>query len=493
KQLSEQDIAYFRSVLSDNGLVTGNEDELFPFNTDWMNKYRGKSQLLLKPKTTQEVSQLLKYCNDNRLAVVPQGGNTGLVGGSVPVFDEIIISTQGMNKIRSFDAVSGALVCDAGCVLQSLDEYLAERGFIMPLDLGAKGRYCILFVFGRELPRNFDFLMPALVTPHYKLQYRWERCYECWWFAAASIWIIARHCLRFGGGYDLKQLFIGSEGTIGIVTGVSILTPRRSKAVNIAFLGLKSFDDVQNAFKQSRSELSEILSGDPSTYLCNALHIISPNERYLMCPLYHIAFEFWDRESFQLVKRHLVQGVKDPLQSDYPFYVLVETSGSNKDHDDEVRITHCIVHQKLNTYLENLMSNKIVQDGVVAQDETQIKSLWSIREGIPEAAGKTGAVYKYDISIPVPVLYQAVEAMRDQLSRTGIYTNAPDSPIIDVVGYGHIGDGNLHLNIVARKYDSEILKHIEPFVFEWTGKGCLWIMMGSCMRMSRRMMARRMA
>ncbi|RUS23105.1 hypothetical protein BC937DRAFT_92319 [Endogone sp. FLAS-F59071] len=429
-QLSDQDIEHFRSVLSDNGLVTGSEDDLYPFNTDWMNKYRGKSQLVLKPKTTQQVSQLLKYCSENKLAVVPQGGNTGLVGGSVPVFDEIIISTQGMNNIRSFDAVSGALVCDAGCVLETLDDYIVDRGFIMPLDLGAKGSCHI----GGNVATNAGGLRLLRYGSLHGTVLGLEAV-----LPDGTILDNLSTLRKDNTGYDLKQLFIGSEGTLGIVTGVSILTPRRPKAilfynrflthfaVNVAFLGLNSFEDVQKAYMQSKSELSEILS----------------------------AFEFWDKQAFGLVKEHLVH-TKDPLQSDYAFYVLVETSGSNKEHDDE----------KLNAYLENIMSNNVVQDGVVAQDETQIKNLWSIREGIPEAISKTGAIYKYDISMPVPVLYQMVEAMRDRLFRAGVY-GTPDSPIIEIVGFGHIGDGNLHLNIATRKYDSDILDLIEPYVFEW--------------------------
>ena len=199
----------------------------------------------------------------------------------------------------------------------------------------------------------------------------------------------------------MKQLFIGSEGTLGIITGVSILSPKRSKAINVALLGLNTFDQVQTAFKRSKDELSEILS----------------------------AFEFWDRASIDLVQEHLVAGANNPLQPAHDFYVLIETSGSNKDHDDE----------KLSNYLEGLMSDEIVQDGVVAQDTAQVRNLWAIREGIPEACSKSGAVYKYDISMPVPVLYQMVEDMRDRLEKAGA---VGDGKLVkSVIGYGHVGDG----------------------------------------------------
>ncbi|KAL2301002.1 hypothetical protein Nmel_011558 [Mimus melanotis] len=136
-QLADGDVAFFERLMP--GRVITGQEEVKPFNVDWLKSVRGCSQLVLKPQTTAEVSQILRYCHERNLAVNPQGGNTGLVGGSVPVFDEIILSTALMNQIISFDKVSGILVCQAGCVLERLNEYLEEQGFIMPLDLGAKG------------------------------------------------------------------------------------------------------------------------------------------------------------------------------------------------------------------------------------------------------------------------------------------------------------------------------------------------------------------
>lgn len=123
-----------------SGVQVVDADELAGFNVDWMNKYKGQSQCVIKPKNTEEVSAVMRYCHEQRLAVVPQGGNTGLVGGSVPVFDEVIVNLSNLNKVRSFDEVSGTLVADAGCILEALDNHIADKGYMMPLDLGAKGR-----------------------------------------------------------------------------------------------------------------------------------------------------------------------------------------------------------------------------------------------------------------------------------------------------------------------------------------------------------------
>ncbi|KAG0047551.1 hypothetical protein BGZ83_007405 [Gryganskiella cystojenkinii] len=416
--LSEEDVAYFKSILAPSG-ISQDEEDLEAFNNDWMQKYRGQSKIVLKPSSTEQVSKILKYCDNNMLAVVPQGGNTGLVGGGVPVFDEIIISTANMNSIRSFDPISGALVCDAGCILEVLDNYLADRGYIMPLDLGAKGSCHI----GGNVATNAGGLRLLRYGSLHGTVLGLEVV-----LPDGTILDNLSTLRKDNTGYDLKQLFIGSEGTLGIVTGVSILSPKRSKAVNVALLGLSSFEQVQTAYKRSRDELSEILS----------------------------AFEFWDKASIDLVKKHLVAGNNDPLESTHPFYVLIETSGSNKDHDDE----------KLNNYLEGLLTDDIVQDGVVAQDTTQFKNLWAIREGIPEACSKTGTVYKYDLSIPVPVFYQMVEDMRARLDKEGVLGKDVEC----VVGFGHIGDGNLHLNIAAKGYSDKVTNIIEPYVYEWTAK-----------------------
>ncbi|KAF9427518.1 hypothetical protein BGZ94_004748 [Podila epigama] len=420
KKLTEKDIAHFRSILPSSSLSQDAED-LEAFNTDWLQKYRGQSTLVLKPSSTEQVSQILKYCNDNKLAVVPQGGNTGLVGGGVPVFDEIVISAANMSSVRSFDSVSGALVCDAGCILEVLDNFLAERGYIMPLDLGAKGSCHI----GGNVATNAGGLRLLRYGSLHGTVLGLEVV-----LPDGTVLDNLATLRKDNTGYDLKQLFIGAEGTLGIITGVSILSPKRPKAVNVALLGLNTFDQVQAAFKRSKDELSEILS----------------------------AFEFWDRASIDLVKEHLVAGASNPLQSTHDFYVLIETSGSSKDHDDE----------KLGAFLEGLLSDDIVQDGVVAQDTTQLRNLWAIREGIPEACSKSGAVYKYDISMPVPVLYQMVEDMRTRLENAGA---VGDGKLVkSVIGYGHVGDGNLHLNVAAHEYSKEVTDLIEPFVYEWTAK-----------------------
>eukprot|EP00258_Populus_trichocarpa_P045669 XP_024461688.1 D-2-hydroxyglutarate dehydrogenase, mitochondrial isoform X2 [Populus trichocarpa] len=382
--LNSDDLSYFKGVLGEKNVVQ-DEDRLETANIDWMHKYKGSSKLLLLPRNTEEVSKILEYCNSRRLAVVPQGGNTGLVGGSVPVFDEVIINAGSMNKIIAFDKVSGILVCEAGCILENLISYLDNQGFIMPLDLGAKGSCQI----GGNVSTNAGGLRFVRYGSLHGNVLGLEAV-----LANGDVLDMLGTLRKDNTGYDLKHLFIGSEGSLGIVTKVSILTPPKLSSVNIAFLAC---------------------------------------EDYLSCQ----------------VLNHL-EGVRNPLPSAvHNFYVLIETTGSDESYDKE----------KLEAFLLHSMESGLISDGVLAQDINQASSFWRIREGVPEALMRAGPVYKYDLSIPVEKMYSLVEDMRLRLGQSA-----------NVVGYGHLGDGNLHLNISAPRYDDTILAQIEPYVYEWTSK-----------------------
>ncbi|KAI3403990.2 AIP2 [Candida oxycetoniae] len=420
KTLEPSDIEFFKTILPETSLVT-NQDDLDFYNEDWMRKYKGQSKLVLKPKTSQQISKILKYCNEKKLAVVPQGGNTGLVGGSTPIFDEIIISLSSMNNIREFDPTSGILKVDAGVILETADQFLAEQGYIFPLDLGAKGSCQI----GGNVACNAGGLRLLKYGSLHGSVLGLEAV-----LPDGTVFDSMHSLRKDNTGYDLKQLFIGSEGTLGIITGVSVLCPSRPQASNVAFLAVKDYETVIKVFNECKKELSEILS----------------------------AFEFMDLKSQQLTQQYL-KADQQPIQSgEYPFYVLIETSGSNKEHDDE----------KLETFLGNAMENGLVEDGIIAQDESQIQSLWAWRESIPEASTMNGGVYKYDVSIPLKDLYGLVEAANARLAEANLVDfDNKDKPVVSAIGYGHIGDGNLHLNVCVREYSKKIEQVLEPFVYQW--------------------------
>ncbi|KAK9380551.1 uncharacterized protein V2V93DRAFT_391565 [Kockiozyma suomiensis] len=419
-ELTQADIEYFKSILPESSILQDDQD-LSGYNIDSMRKYNGQSRLVLKPRSTEEVSKIMKHCGERKLAVVPQGGNTGLVGGSVPVFDEIVISLSNLNKIRSFDEVSGIIVADAGCILEATDMFLAEHGYIFPLDLGAKGSCHI----GGNVATNAGGLRLLRYGSLHGSVLGVEAV-----MADGTIVNGLGKLRKDNTGYDIKQLLIGSEGTLGVITGVSVLCPKRSKVMNVAFFGLDSYEKVQKAFVKAKSDLGEILS----------------------------AFEFMDRESQDQVAQF--SELRRPLDEQHNFYVLVETSGSNRSHDEE----------KLQEYLEGLMEAEIIDDGVLAQDETQMKNIWTWREGIPESLARTGGVYKYDVSIPLEDLYLMVEDCRAKLVEKGYEIGTEESNIVNVVGYGHLGDGNLHLNVAVKSYSKDVEHALEPWVYEWIQK-----------------------
>ncbi|ESR38837.1 D-2-hydroxyglutarate dehydrogenase [Citrus sinensis] len=409
--LNSEDVSYFKELLGEKSVIQ-DEDVLLAANEDWMRKYRGSSKLLLQPRTTNEVSQILKYCNSRLLAVVPQGGNTGLVGGSVPVFDEVIINMGSMNNIITFDKGSGVLVCEAGCILENLVSFLDDHGFIMPLDLGAKGSCQI----GGNVSTNAGGLRLVRYGSLHGNVLGLEAV-----LANGDVIDMLGTLRKDNTGYDLKHLFIGSEGSLGIVTKVSIHTPPKLSSVNLAFLACRDYFSCQKLLREAKRKLGEILS----------------------------AFEFLDNQSMDLVLTYL-EGVRNPFSSSmHNFYVLIETTGSEESYDRE----------KLEAFLLSSMEGGLISDGVIAQDINQASSFWRIREGIAEALMKAGAVYKYDLSLPIEKMYDLVEKMRQRLGETA-----------KVIGYGHLGDGNLHLNISAPRYDDMIFAQIEPYVYEWTSE-----------------------
>eukprot|EP00127_Corallochytrium_limacisporum_P001355 Clim_evm11s53 gene=Clim_evmTU11s53 len=409
-QVSDKDFNAFSKIVGDNNILT-DPTEMEGYNTDWLGKYSGKTQLVLRPGTTEEVSEIVKYCNERNLAIVPQGGNTGLVGGSVPVHDEIVLTMNRMNHIIDFDEVNGVVTCEAGCVLQVMDEWLKERNHIMPLDLGAKGSCHI----GGNLSTNAGGLRFLRYGSLHGNTLGIEAV-----TGTGEVLDLLRTLKKDNTGYDLKQLFIGSEGTLGIVTKLALHVPAKPASVQTAMLACEKFTDVLDLMKMAKHDLGEILS----------------------------AFEFIDSGSMDLVEKYLEK--KNPFDSKYPFYCVVETQGSNAEHDME----------KIATFLERGMEDGPVLDGIQAQDVGQANHIWDIREGVAESLKRDGYCYKYDVSIPVDRLYDLVVDMRERCGDLARW----------VVGYGHVGDGNLHLNITSDGKNDELLARIEPFVYEWVNQ-----------------------
>jgi len=317
------------------GSVITDDAILERYNVDWSKQYRGKSKILLRPESAEEISSILKYCNENKIGVVPQSGNTGLVGGSVPVHDEVILSVERLNKIDAFDEVNGILSCGSGCILQNLQERVAtEWDHLVPIDLGSKGSCMIGGTVSTNAGGQYYFRFGSIHANLLGLEVV---------LPDGTILDLMNFNRKDNTGYDLKHLFIGAEGTLGVISKISISCPRLPKARNVAFLACDSFDAVQRTLSLAKSDLGEILS----------------------------AFEFMDREILDEVGKEK----KIPISKfdsttgetcNYRFCLLIETQGSSNDHD--------LI--KMESFLEKSMVNGDVVDGVLAQDLNQVHEMY---------------------------------------------------------------------------------------------------------------------
>ena len=429
-KLTDADISHFQSIIDNSGnnaiLLSKNNEDISFYNRDWLGKYEGRSSCVLKPKTTNEMSAILSYCNERRLAVCVQSGNTGLVGGSVPLFDEIVISMSRMNNILTFDENSGILEVEAGVILQDCDKYLREDckiPHLFPLDLGAKGSCQI----GGNISTNAGGLRLVRFGSLHGSVLGLEVV-----LSDGRILNLMSKNRKDNTGYDLKQLFIGSEGTLGIITKASVLCPKLCQNTNVMFLSLNSFNNVLNVLKIAKTDLNEILS----------------------------AIEFTDGASLRYPIEYL--NYQSPFNDinimDNPFYMVIETMGSNGDHDAN----------KIELFIEKLFDSDLILDGTFAESAEQQEKLWAVREGIAPGMAESGrALFLYDISLPLDKMYEIVEIVQERFKKELGGEDSEEYKKIDITGFGHLGDGNLHLNVIAPHFDEKYVKILEPFIYEY--------------------------
>ncbi len=339
RQPTQNDVQAFLQMMNNrqSSIITDPE-KLKEYNTDWTKHYQGHSSILCRPKNSKEVASILKYCNEHKIGVVPQGGNTGVVGSATPMGDqEVIISLQNLDQIESFDQSNGILICGSGCILQKLQDSLATWNHLVPIDLGSKGTCMIGGNISTNAGGSYYFRFGSIHSNIIGLEVV---------LANGTILDLMNINRKDNTGYDLKHLFVGAEGTLGIITKVAMSCPRLPTARNAAFLACESYDAVQKTLSLAKQELGEILG----------------------------AFELMDQEVLDIVANE----IKIPIQKDsdgrsttseessssnnYRFCLLVETLGSNDEHDKE----------KINSFLGKAMENNHIVDGVVAQDLKQV-------------------------------------------------------------------------------------------------------------------------
>jgi FAD/FMN-containing dehydrogenase len=359
--------------------------------------YRGHALAVVAPADTASVARVLAYCNDHHIGVVPQGGNTGYCGGATPdaSSSQVLLSLARLNRVRAIDADNYTMIAEAGCVLASLQAAAAEADRYLPLSLGSEGS-CML---GGNLSTNAG----GLNVIHYGMARELVLGLEVV-LADGRVMETLTGLRKDNTGYDIKSLFLGAEGTLGVITAACIkLYPAiRSRAT--AFIAVRDPAAAVSLLNRLRQ-----LSSDSVT-----------------------SFELIPRVGVDLTTRH-IPGVVDPLSAPSSWYVLAELSSSRAGEP---------LDDLLQSALEHALENQWVSDAAVAQSDREREAFWRLRESIPEAQRKDGASLKHDISVPVSQVPQFIEIAGDWVAQ-----HVPQGVL---VAYGHLGDGNLHFNINQR-------------------------------------------
>lgn len=357
--------------------------------------YKAVSPLVLRPGSTAEVSAIMKLASQTGTVIVPQSGNTGLVGGQTPRRDtpDVILSLDRMNRIRDIDPVANVIVCDGGTILADVQKAAEGVDRLFPLSLGSEGSCRIggnlatnaggtgVLAYGntRNLCLGLEVVLPT-----------------------GEIWDGLRRLKKDNTGYDLRDLFIGSEGTLGVITGAVLRLFPRPLGHQVAFAGVNSAEDALALFNLASGLCHTSLTG----------------------------FELISRIGVEFTTRH-IDGVRDPLPDGvYPWYVLIDISTADSEESAEML---------MNTVMEQGFESGLVLDGVIATSVAQQNALWHLRESMSESQRPEGGSIKHDVSVPV----SSVPAFMAEAS-AAVLALMPDARICP---FGHMGDGNIHYNV----------------------------------------------
>lgn len=372
------------------------EGDLSAWELDWRKRARGKALAVVRPGNTAEVAAVVKACAAAGVPMVPQGGNTGLVGGSTPDGSgrQVVLSLQRMNAVRALDMPNLTMTVEAGCILQTLQETAEHAGLLFPLSLAAEGSCTI----GGNLGSNAGGTQVVRYGNARDLCLGLEVV-----TAQGEVWEGLSGLRKDNTGYDLRDLFIGSEGTLGIITAATMKLYPMPAAQLTAWAAVPSMNDAVTLLGLAHSHLGAGLTG----------------------------FEVMGQFALSLVARHFPQQ-RVPLYEESAYCVLLE----NSDHESE---SHA--REQFERLLELAMEEGCVTDAVVAENLQQAHQLWHVRESIPLAQAEEGLNIKHDISVPVSLIPEFVR-VTDKLLAKAI-------PGVRLVNFGHLGDGNLHYNVQA--------------------------------------------
>ena len=388
-QPSPELIARFRKIVGEKYAVTDATD-IAPYVTEERDLFHGHSPLVLRPGSTAEVAAICKLASEHRIALVPQGGNTGLVGGQTPHHGEVVISMRRMDKIRDIDTASNTMTCEAGVILQIAQQRASEMDRLFPLSLGAEGSCTI----GGNLSTNAGGTTALAYGVAREMALGLEVV-----LADGRVLNILSKLKKDNTGYDLRNLFIGAEGTLGIITAATLKLFPKPRAIETAFVGLTSPAQALKLLSIAQAEAAGTLT----------------------------SFELLSDIAVDFSVRHGID-VRDPLEAKHRWYVLMELSSPR----DDARAT-------LEAILAQGLEEGIVDDAAIAANLSQRSGFWKLRDEMSAAQKPEGGSIKHDISVPVVAVPDFIEQANAAVVKL--------IPGARPVPFGHLGDGNIHYNV----------------------------------------------
>jgi FAD/FMN-containing dehydrogenase len=384
--------------------------EMAPFLTDWRHKWVGKARAAVQPNTTEDVARVVRWCIEHCAPIVPQGGNTGMSGAATPddSGDAIVLSLARLNRVRDVDPINNTMTVEAGCILQSMQARARDHDRLFPLSLSAEGS-CMI---GGNLATNAGGVGVLRYGNARELCLGLEVV-----TASGEIWNGLRGLRKDNSGYDLRDLFIGSEGTLGIITAATLKLFPQPKGSLCAWVALDSVDDALQLLQLAQARVGAQLT----------------------------AFELMSNDCVDLLREQIPQS-RWPLADASGWYVLIEVCDNRSEAD---------ANAALESLLEIAFKQSLVSDAAIATNLTQARDFWSLRENMGEAQMRAGKNIKHDISVPIS---KFPEFIRETDAK--VTSSFPEARMIV---FGHLGDGNLHYNVSPKTGErGETFSQIEP-------------------------------
>lgn len=389
--------------------VVGEGGDLEPYVVDWRGRYRGRALAVVKPGSTAEVAAVVRWCMENGVAVVPQGGNTGMCGAATPLTEgpALVVRLDRMNRVRWTSRLGDAIAVDAGCILQTIQERAEAAGRLFPLSLGAEGSCQI----GGNLSTNAGGTAVLRYGTTRELTLGIEAV-----LPNGDVLDSMTSLRKDSTGYDLKQLLIGAEGTLGIITGAVLKLFPRPRRRAVALAKLPTIEAALDLLAEARTALGDRLS----------------------------SFEVMSRSQVQLIAEH-VPHVAIPFSVDADWFLLVELSDPSDDAD---------LDGALEGVLGAALESGLVLDALVAASEAQARSFWAIRHSVSEAGKRAGYVVSHDSAVPLEAQAAFVREVEARITEA--------APQARVVIHGHAGDGNLHVLAILPGIGPERREAVQP-------------------------------